>query len=743
MASTDVKESSNLMDELRHVQLLLKREDIFYDFQANEIKELNQSLRNESQKVLYLQKFLIYLHMCSMGDKCVKLPPKYYDSLFKDIPDKQQQPSASNQVNVFNKIISVFTTDIELLAKSVSELITKKPESADLLTFSTIPGLFGYLWSAEAAENFLKFMQKVIATNVIVAKTLARVIFALPQFRLFFDSVISDLVNKVPSVTNAEQAEQFTTEFIQKWKDIVQFCPDIVKTAATFTDSPAQLLLESFIKPAFDSPLTFGIVPISLRVGPEPTNLIAESLGKHIDELWKAIDEVPKASPLPSAEKLTKILPDLGKSALFTSEDLANLTDLVTYAIEINPDFPVKPTQLDRQATSEEYNSYSFTLPSVQEVHYADHSNSELSPQDEIELQLRQMLIGVDVIPLAAQSNDSPDMVSLLKSQVQLARPDHRLLLEMKIDDFETARRKVDADKQSSSFQDFLNLLKEKFKQRQPDRLEKLSKISLYNTEFSQMGQLSKGLKKSIDFYRDVLRFHLVEQWLNETKPLASISDQLCTGSAKFVQFFNQTVEQWKGWCKNRSYTPICSFEILHNIIMRELPLERFLQMNPDYAKYDENCCNGIKDKKEELLRQNTFDFTSTFQENPKLLEAAQRQLQRAFDAPLPLVKLHYFSEALNTLVFVLTFEGHKEIGADQWLPMTILLLVLAAPERLPSTIKYIDHFVKSLSDNQSSEMRLISEQTDYNFTMVKSSLMHFQKSIPGIGPAEGEAGMI
>jgi hypothetical protein len=53
------------------------------------------------------------------------------------------------------------------------------------------------------------------------------------------------------------------------------------------------------------------------------------------------------------------------------------------------------------------------------------------------------MLTGVDVIPLAAQSSGQPDMVELLKSQVQLARPDHRLLLEMKIDDFETTRKKL------------------------------------------------------------------------------------------------------------------------------------------------------------------------------------------------------------------------------------------------------------------------------------------------------------
>ena len=164
---------------------------------------------------------------------------------------------------------------------------------------------------------------------------------------------------------------------------------------------------------------------------------------------------------------------------------------------------------------------------------------------------------------------------------------------------------------------------------------------------------------------------------------------------------------------------------------MNEIPLERFLELNPKLIQEDKEIHDGIIEKKEELLRQNTFDFTSTFQENPKLLEPAQLQLKQAFDTPLPLLKLQYFQEALDSLVFVLTFEGHKEVGADQWLPMAILLLVLAEPERLPSNINYIEHFVK-LNEGEDFEIHLIPEQRDYIFTMVKSALLHFEKSIKG-----------
>ncbi|OHT13434.1 hypothetical protein TRFO_16422 [Tritrichomonas foetus] len=726
-------ESTNLMDELRHVQLLLKREDIFIDFQSHEIQELNLNLRSESQKVLYLQKFLLFLHMNSMGDRAVKLAPQFFDSLFKEFPDKAMpSPPQPALITTFNRVISTFVDSISQLASACADLAHNKTDLIDQMTFSTIPGLFGYLWCAESAEKYLVFMKEIVEKYYDVAPLFARVIFAVPQFRQFFDAVMSDLINSVPNVSSQESATTFCEEFLRKWTDSAQFCPNIIKECLSFAPEPPQLLIDSFFIPAFDSPRTFGIIPLSLRIGSNATSLIIDGLRSISQQLWTVLQNVESPSTLPSSEKLSKILPDLGKSALFSSNDLDVLIALVDSANR-SGEFAVKTAQLENNLSQTEYLTYSFTLPSVQDVQRSNNTGEPVSPEDDIEKQLREMLTGVDVIPLAAQSNGTLDMVDLLKSQVQLARPDHRLLLEMKIDDFESARKKLNSD---WKFQDFLDLLRKKFEERQPQRLDKLSKISLYNTEYSQMGQLSKSLKKAIDGYRDVLRFHLVEMWLNETKPLNDISDNLCQDASAFCEFFRNIVQQLKTWCTSHQYQLTMNQEILHNIVMREIPQERFLKMKSELVEQDRLCCQGIKDKHDELLRQNTFDFTSTFQENPKLLESAQSQLKQAFDAPLPLIKLQYFCEALNTLVFVLTFEGHKEVGADQWLPMTILLLVLAAPERLPSTIKYIDHFVKSIMEDN-NEFRLITETTEYTFTMVKSALMHFQKSIDGIGTSD------
>lgn len=293
----------------------------------------------------------------------------------------------------------------------------------------------------------------------------------------------------------------------------------------------------------------------------------------------------------------------------------------------------------------------------------------------------------------------------------------------MKIDYFEIARKSAN---RTFSFDDFLLLLKEKFDERMPQRLQKLSRISLYNKEFSQMNQLTKSLESSIDKYRTVLRYHIVNEWILSKNPFSSLSNDLFLDDGQeFVNFYDLTVKDWHSWCKDHGYQEMNTNLIIHNLIMRELPIEKFVALNPPFAEEDKRIHDIIFNGREEILQKNTFSFTSAFQENPKLLEAAQRYLKQAFSTPLPLDKCTCLNKALHNLVFVLTFEGHKDVGADEWIPMTILLMVHHQPDKLASTIEYINHFLMKLSDPPFCS-KLIDDTVEYTFTMVSSAKIHF-----------------
>jgi hypothetical protein len=385
-------ESPNLMDELRHVQLLLKREDIFIDFQAHEIQELNLSLRQEAQHVLHLQKFLLFLHMISTGTSAVSLSPEYFDSLFKEAPEKSSQApgSSPNQITLYNRVISAFLDNIPQAARASVEFARSKPGMIDQMTFSTIPGLFGYLWNAESARQYLRFLQEVIGIAPDIGAQFTRVLFGIPPFRQFFDAVMVDLVHKVATVDSPELAAQFATDFLQRWSENAQFCPDVIKESLSFAPNPVELLAEAFLRPAFASPRTFGIVPLSLRVSDAPPRLLADALIARAPDLCGIIASTENPTSLPSSEKLAKILTDLGKSALFTSGDLEVLCGLVECVSRFAPDFVVKPGQLEASpAPRTEYLTSSFSFPSVQEVPRSSSQSQSLLPEDEIEKQLR------------------------------------------------------------------------------------------------------------------------------------------------------------------------------------------------------------------------------------------------------------------------------------------------------------------------------------------------------------------
>ena len=353
----------NLMDELRHVQLLLKREEIFNEFQANEVQELNTKLRKESQNVFNLQKLLLYLHMISMGNRAIELSPKFFDSLLKEIPEKLSQPPQGASLSAPNIIISKFLENNELLAKSCIKLINEHPDKLDQLAFSTLPGLFGYLWSAESGEKFANFMKVLIEIDSKIAQGLVQVIYGLPPFRQFFDAVVSDLIYNIKTVKDEETADQFAQCILNKWRENAQFCPDIICQVISYSKNPVEFLAESFIKPAFQSPRTFGIIPLSYRLNNDSMNLIMNSLLKITNDLWESLKNVSNPSTLFSAKKLSEILPDLGKTVLLTSEDLEVLGILAKNALSIDNTFPDKPIYNDN-TKSEFYQVYSFTSQS-------------------------------------------------------------------------------------------------------------------------------------------------------------------------------------------------------------------------------------------------------------------------------------------------------------------------------------------------------------------------------------------
>jgi hypothetical protein len=82
----------------------------------------------------------------------------------------------------------------------------------------------------------------------------------------------------------------------------------------------------------------------------------------------------------------------------------------------------------------------------------------KLTNEADIEVELRRILTELNVIPLAANAQKNPEMVQVLKTQINLSDEHSRLHLALKINDFERAlERSLD---ENWTFDSLVNLLR-------------------------------------------------------------------------------------------------------------------------------------------------------------------------------------------------------------------------------------------------------------------------------------------
>jgi hypothetical protein len=72
-------------------------------------------------------------------------------------------------------------------------------------------------------------------------------------------------------------------------------------------------------------------------------------------------------------------------------------------------------------------------------------------------------------------------------------------------------------------------------------------------------------------------------------------------------------------------------------------------------------------------------------------------------------------------MINLLSFQGHREIGADHWLPITLMLFIYVNPPRIASAMQYMHNFLLTLSDGNP-----VSQSQEYNVTMAHSAAAYF-----------------
>jgi hypothetical protein len=139
MIVADRDEPTNLMDELRTVQLLLKREHRFVSFYEQELSHLTSALTQTSHRVHCIQKFHLFLAMSSLNNQV--FDQAFLTSLFSEgIDSSVKIPGAmSPHTPIYNDIISAFLADLPRLAQACVNITHLNPAFIDEMAFQTLP----------------------------------------------------------------------------------------------------------------------------------------------------------------------------------------------------------------------------------------------------------------------------------------------------------------------------------------------------------------------------------------------------------------------------------------------------------------------------------------------------------------------------------------------------------------------------------------------------------------------------
>jgi hypothetical protein len=151
------------------------------------------------------------------------------------------------------------------------------------------------------------------------------------------------------------------------------------------------------------------------------------------------------------------------------------------------------------------------------------------------------------------------------------------------------------------------------------------------------------------------------------------------------------------------------------------ITLTKFREADPELVRKDKRIHEMLEKNRDELYARNSQTFLQAFRDNPELMGLSASHLRKAFSEETPIAIATSIDRALTAMIHLLSFQGYKEIGADHWLPITLMLFIHVNPPRIASVRQYMHNFLLTLSDGNP-----VSQSQEYNVTMADSAGAYF-----------------
>ncbi|EAX96549.1 hypothetical protein TVAG_256890 [Trichomonas vaginalis G3] len=680
-------------DSLLTLKQLLHREQAFFDIEWQKIKSFQKDSYDSIKKLIFLTRKVYSLHLSiveQMKTGAV-IPVPDLITLSKNFPSGF---TATQQRAYQNAIATVKDPkQIQNTVDGISKFLTEHPESENYIVFSFIPALFSCFWSDYEIESYIEFFKTFDPKFYPI---LTKSILVHQSFYVFLDSVRIDAEIIL-------QEQRPLRDLIGLFSNRSFLFPISLRQILNDVKDAKEFFVKSILEPVLLNPSLYGLLPCIETKTFEYMVPQIEECSEIIDSLITDIATAKNyVRTQPNEEKLKTVLMKNEKLIYLLKDDCRIITSILNRDIEI-------PTTDDV-----------FQIPYQREKNFENDENDEKSDTEEqndpFESLIRSLIISLDV------SKPRGSFLETLEYAVALRTGPTRLQCELQLDEL---RQMMEMNKASNDVNYYINLLKEKYDQRMAHRQQTLSgKINTdsFKILFTQSQQCIEYLNQKKDNL-------ILLEW-DKTEHLFDQLNipELNQKPAAFLESFEFLINSFKTFVdKNKIVITQERFlPLLYTRLTKCISLQTFNEFHPNYVEMDKKISDMITNHKDELISMNSQKWLERFQNDPTLLGLAQDCLRRASEETTSVSIMVWIDKALNSLQFLLSFYGFKEIGADVLVPASIFLFILVNPSKTSSMAAYLEHTI--LCD----EMGLIpiTPSMQYYATLVNSVAKWFREKV-------------
>ncbi|KAH0789984.1 hypothetical protein GPJ56_006111 [Histomonas meleagridis] len=673
--------------DLGILRQLLHREQAFFDIEQQQAKSFEKDSYNSIKNLIFQTRKVYSLHLSVLEQHQTGTP--------RDIPDlmtmSNNLPHGFSAIHqrTFQTMTASLLGDPKKFAELLSKYIDENPESENLIVFSLIPALFSCLWSQEEATRFVELL---LSFDPKYYPSFTRLLIVHPSFFVFLSSIQSE-ANRL---LNSDDLS--FSSIIALLQSITFLFPSSIHYLLSKVPDPTKFFYDCILEPLLKNPALYGLVPSSetrtfssLCENPDMEQVasLVDILVKQTNTIQMQPVESSLSSVLSGKEQLIYLLRDDCKILkLITNSDVVPPEDDGVYQVPFKRSIP---------------------QPTVTKTDSTDDS-------DPFEALLRTLVIQLDV------AHAGKDIIDTLDAALMLHAGASRLKFELRLDEFKQMKKQKNAPDDVSYY---VQLLTSAYEQRMKHR-----KATLSNSTTSDVFKVQNlQSSQAVNFLLRTRQMAFFNTWC-DTGVFDNIESQyseLCTNNKTFSQTYKSLITSFIQFAEEKKFSTTKDqyVPIVYNRLTQKITLSLFRSYHPELVKLDDDIHNMIENHRDFLYSRNSLPFLQAFKDDPQLMGLSAQHLERAFleDSVIPIAE--WIDRALTALIHVLSFQGYKEIGADHWLPMTLILFIHVNPPKIASVAAYMHHCLLTLTDNTP-----ISQSIEYNMTMTHSASEYFKNEL-------------